>query len=43
MRNRQHYCDLNVRPFDWQDRIVMCGASIVGAVWLVWIIEGLCK
>lgn len=41
--NRLHYCDIYQRPMDWQDRIVMGGAAIVGAVWLVWIIEGLLK
>ena len=38
---RQHYNDLNPRPIDWQDRLVMTGASIAGAVWLIWIVEGL--
>jgi hypothetical protein len=40
---RQHYTDLNTRPIDWADRVVMTGASIVCAIWLIWICEGLLK
>jgi len=40
---RQHYTDLNKRPFDWQDRAVMTGAAITGGFWLLWIVEGLLK
>ena len=39
----QHYCDLNQRPIDWADRIVMTGAAITGAIWLIWIVEGLLR
>ena len=41
--SRQHYTDLNTRPVDWADRIVMTGAAITGAIWLMWIIEGLTR
>ena len=40
--HRQHYPDANKqRPFDWQDSVVMAAASIVGGIWLCWIVEGL--
>ena len=41
--NRQHYTDLNKRPYDWQDTVVMTAGGIVGALWLIWIVEGLLK
>ena len=41
--NRKHYMDLNTRPVDWADRIVMTGAVVTGAIWLAWIIEGLAR
>jgi hypothetical protein len=41
--NRQNYMDLNTRPVDLADRIVMTGAAITGAIWLAWIIEGLTR
>lgn len=41
--NRKHYMDLNRRPMDLADRIVMTGAAVTGAIWLMWIIEGLTR
>ncbi len=41
--NRQNYTDLNPRPLDLQDRIVMAGAVFVCVCWLAWIVEGLMR
>lgn len=41
--SRQHYTDLNTRPIDWAYLVVMTAASITGALWLIWICEGLLK
>jgi hypothetical protein len=39
----QHYCDLNPRQFDWQDRIVMYAGCVAGGIWIGWIVEGLLR